>query len=221
MKNETKILQENLAYLKLAWIRDHHSEDATTAAEKHRSHSDYLIRLIEGETLQRRTRAIETFFTSITLAKKQILAVTPYFVPPADVLRALQSAALRGLDVCLIVPQKNNHFYTGLASRALYEELLLAGVKIFERHPPFMHAKALVIDGEFALVGTANIDERSLNLNYESSVAIYSEPFADALKNIIHEDIVLSVEVLLTQWQHRPAHRRLLENLAALMTPVL
>jgi DNA replication protein DnaC len=59
MKNETQVLQENLAYLKLAWIRDHHNEEATTAAEKHRSHTDYLIRLIEGETLQRRTRAIE------------------------------------------------------------------------------------------------------------------------------------------------------------------
>jgi len=59
MKNETQALQENLTYLKLAWIRDHHSEEATTAAEKHRSHIDYLARLIEGETLQRRTRAIE------------------------------------------------------------------------------------------------------------------------------------------------------------------
>jgi DNA replication protein DnaC len=59
MKNETQALQENLTYLKLAWIRDHHSEEATTAAEKHRTHIDYLTRLIEGETLQRRTRAIE------------------------------------------------------------------------------------------------------------------------------------------------------------------
>ncbi len=182
---------------------------------------EFTARLINSGPSTERDVAIETFFTSITLAKKQILAVTPYFVPPADVLRALQSAALRGLDVRLIVPQKNNHFYTGLASRALYEELLLAGVKIFERRPPFMHAKALVIDGEFSLVGTANLDERSLNLNYESSVAVYSEAFADSMKNIIHEDIALSDEVLLAQWQRRPAHRRLLENLAALMTPVL
>ncbi len=182
---------------------------------------DIAARFINSGPSTEKDVAIETFFTSITLAKKQILAVTPYFVPPVDVLRALQSAALRGLDVRLIVPQKNNHFYTGLASRALYEELLVAGVKIFERRPPFMHAKALVIDGEFSLVGTANLDERSLNLNYESSVAIYSEPFADALKNIIHEDIALSDEITLNEWQQRPAHRRLLENLAALMTPVL
>jgi len=182
---------------------------------------DLTARLINSGPSTEKDVAIETFFNAITLARKQILAATPYFVPPVDVLRALRSAALRGLDVRLVVPQKNNHFYTGLASRALYEELLLAGVKIFERRPPFMHAKALVIDGEFSLVGTANLDERSLNLNYESSVAVYSEPFADALKNIIHEDIDLSAEIILTEWQNRPAARRLLENLASLMTPVL
>lgn len=178
-------------------------------------------RLISSGPSTEKEVAVETYFNSITLAQKQILAATPYFVPPVDILRALRSAALRGLDVRLVVPQKNNHFYAGYASRALYEELLLAGVKIFERQPPFMHAKALVIDGEFSLVGTANLDERSLNLNYESSVAIYGSEFADAMKNIIHEDIDLSEEIILADWRQRPAHRLLLENLAALMSPVL
>ena len=165
--------------------------------------------------------AVETFFNSIVLAQKKILAVTPYFVPPADILRALRSAALRGVDVQLVVPKKNNHRYAGYASRALYEELLLAGVQIFERRPPFMHAKALIIDGEFALVGTANIDVRSLHLNYETCMAVYSTDFVDAMKCIIHEDINSSDEVLLSNWQSRPTRCRLLENLASLMTPIL
>ncbi|MFA6172753.1 MAG: cardiolipin synthase [Kiritimatiellales bacterium] len=165
--------------------------------------------------------AIEAFFNSIVLAKKQILAVTPYFVPPADILRALRSAALRGVDVRLVVPEENNHRYAGYASRALYEELLLAGARIYERLPPFMHAKALVIDGEFSLIGTANLDERSLNLNYETTVAVYSAEFADIMKRIIHEDLDSSEEVILSDWQNRPLHCRLLENLAALMSPVL
>lgn len=165
--------------------------------------------------------ATESFFTGIVLAKKQILAVTPYFVPPEEILRALRSAALRGVDVRLVVPKENNHRYAGYASRALYEDLLLAGVRIFERRPPFMHAKALVVDGEFALVGTANLDVRSLNLNYETCLAIYSTGFADTMKCIIHEDIDCSDEILLADWRKRPRHRRLLENLAALMSPVL
>jgi cardiolipin synthase len=165
--------------------------------------------------------AVEAFFNSIILSTKQILAVTPYFVPPDDIFRALRSAALRGVDVRLVVPQENNHRYAGYASRALYEELLLAGVRIFERHPPFMHAKALVVDGEFALVGTANLDVRSLHLNYETCMAVYSTEFTDAMKCIIHEDIDSSDEILLADWQNRPPRCRLLENLASLMTPVL
>lgn len=165
--------------------------------------------------------AIETFFNSITLAKKQIFAVTPYFVPPPEILQALRSAALRGLDVRLVVPKENNHHYAGFASHALYEDLLTAGVLIFERPPPFIHAKALVVDGEFALIGTANLDERSLNLNYETTVAVHSTGFADAMKDIIHEDINCSDEIILTEWKNRPASSRLLENLASLMTPVL
>ena len=142
-------------------------------------------------------------------------------MPPADILRALRSAALRGVDVRLVVPEENNHRYAGYASRALYEELLLAGARIYERLPPFMHAKALVIDGEFSLIGTANLDERSLNLNYETTVAVYSAEFADIMKRIIHEDLDSSEEVILSDWQNRPLHCRLLENLAALMSPVL
>jgi len=182
---------------------------------------DVTARLINSGPSTVEDVATESFFNSIILAKKQILAVTPYFVPPEDILRALRSAALRGVDVHLVVPKKNNHLYAGLASRALYEELLIAGVHIHERHPPFMHAKALIIDGEFSLVGTANIDVRSLHLNYETCLAVYSTEFTDAMKCIIHEDINSSDEVLLVDWQNRPAHRRLLENLAALMTPVL
>ncbi len=165
--------------------------------------------------------AVESFFNSIILAKKQILAVTPYFVPPEEILRALRSAALRGVDVHLIVPKKNNHYCAGYASRALYEELLLAGVHIHERRPPFMHSKALVIDGEFSLIGTANLDVRSLHLNYETCLAVYSIEFTDRLKRIIHEDMDSSDEVILADWQHRPLRDQLRENLAALLTPIL
>lgn len=179
------------------------------------------IRLINSGPSTEQDVAIETFFSAISLAKKQILAVTPYFVPPDEILRALHSAALRGVDVRLIVPQKNNHRYAGLASRALYEDLLLAGVKIYERRPPFMHAKALIVDGELALIGTANIDNRSLALNYETTAAVYSEEFADTMKSLIHEDIASSDEIVLADWRTRPRTRRLLENLAALMNPVL
>lgn len=222
---EGPIVQE----LQYAFLRDWHfitdEEPDRLLTEDYFPHAEpagsVTARLINSGPSTVEDVAIEAFFNSIVLAEKQILAVTPYFVPTTDILRALRSAALRGVDVRLIVPQINNHRYAGLAGQALYEELLLAGVRIYERRPPFMHAKALIVDGEFALIGTANIDVRSLHLNYETSAAVYSTAFADAMKNIIHEEISCSDEILLTEWRRRPFGRRLLENLCSLMAPVL
>jgi len=163
----------------------------------------------------------EAIFTAIVDARKQILMVTPYFVPTVDIIHAMRSAALTGLDVRLIVPRKNNHFYSGLACCALYDELLRAGVRIFEREPPFMHAKALVVDDSVALVGSANIDVRSLKLNYETNLVIYDEGCVNALKAIVLEDQAHSREVTLEHWRQRPKARMLLENFASLLTPVL
>ncbi len=163
----------------------------------------------------------EAFFNAIILAQRQILLATPYFVPTADILKALLSAARRDIDICIIVPEKNNHIYAGLASKALYEELLAAGVRIFHRAPPFMHAKALVVDDTVALVGTANLDVRSLELNYETTVLVSDPPTIDKLKLIVHEDMDQSTELNLNEWLHRPAAQKLGENLCALMAPVL
>jgi cardiolipin synthase len=182
---------------------------------------DIAARLVNSGPASIESLAAETFFNCTVLAKKQILAVTPYFVPNADLLRALRSAALRGVDVRLIVPKDNNHRYVKYASRALYDELLSAGVRIFERHPPFMHAKAFIIDGHCSIVGTANLDVRSLHLNYETCAAVYSTAFADRMKLIIHEDLDCSDEILQPDWQKRPRATRLLENFASLLTPVL
>ena len=163
----------------------------------------------------------ETFFNAIVLAKEQILIVTPYFVPTIDLIKALRSAARRGIDVRIILPRQNNHLYAGMASKALYEELLESGVRIYQRPPPFIHAKAMLIDNTIALVGTANLDVRSLELNYESTVLIEDESTVNQLKDIVREDMGLSSEINLNQWLQRPRLHKLGENLCALMTPVL
>jgi cardiolipin synthase len=180
-----------------------------------------MVRLVNSSPASETECIADVLFMSIVAARNQILAVTPYFVPPSDILRALRSAALRGVDVRLVVPRKNNHVYAGLAGRALYEELLTAGVRIFERPLPFMHAKALIVDSEFALVGTANLDTRSLRLNYETNLAVYDETFVNELKHLVLEDIGMSVELHLAGWRRRPAYKRMVENFCSLMTPVL
>ena len=173
-----------------------------------------------GPTHELQTIA-DLFFMAITRAQKQVLIVTPYFVPPPDILRALRSAAIRGVDVRLIVPQNNNHFYAGWAGRALYEELLHAGVRIFERTGPFIHAKAMLVDDEIAFVGSANWDDRSFRLNYEIIMTVINESFANELKRIILDDEAMSIEIRLESWVRRPYWHRLAENACSLLSPIL
>lgn len=163
----------------------------------------------------------DVYFAAIVSARSDLLIATPYFIPNRDLVRALRAAALRGVNVRLIVPQKNNHRYAGLAGQALYEELLEAGARIFERRPPFLHAKALIVDDAAALVGTANFDARSFRLNYETTLAVFDEAFCNRLKPIILSDLAESDEIVLEEWKQRPDRRRMLENLAFLMMPGL
>jgi cardiolipin synthase A/B len=185
------------------------------------SEGDALVRLVNsGPTAELETLA-DVFFNCLVAARRQILAVTPYFVPTPDILRAFRSAALRGVEVKLVVPARNNHFYAGLAGRAFYGDLLDAGVRIFERRPPFMHAKALLVDDAVALVGTANLDARSLRLNYENDLVVYDGPLINQLKRAVLDDLAASREIAPGPWRNRPLHRRLAENFCALLSPVL
>lgn len=174
-----------------------------------------------GPTPDEMENIADVLFECLVSARKQLLVVTPYFVPPQDILHAFRTAASRGVDVRLVVPEDNNHFYAGLAGKALYEEMLAAGIRIFERQPPFMHAKALIMDDKLALVGSANVDVRSLRLNYETNLLVFDTESVNALKRIVLADIAQSREINLPTWQTRPAFHRLLENFCHLLMPVL
>ncbi|MEI6809616.1 MAG: phospholipase D-like domain-containing protein, partial [bacterium] len=182
---------------------------------------DQAIRVVNGGPASEMESIADVFFMAIVAARRQVLAVTPYFVPHRDIVGAMRAAALRGVDVKLVVPKYNNHVAAGFASRALYEDLLNAGVRIFERRPPFMHAKALLVDDVFAFVGTSNLDVRSFRLDYETNLAVCDARFAEQLKELVLEDIGLSDEVDMAVWIKRSSRERMMENLCSLMVPVL
>ena len=163
----------------------------------------------------------EIFFNAISLAREQVIIVTPYFVPSADLIRAIRAVARRGVEVRIVLPEENNHRYAGLASKALYEELLEAGVRIFHRKPPFIHAKAMLIDNTVAFVGTSNLDIRSLELNYETTVLVEEEMLVFQIKEMMLEDVAQSTEVHLNEWLGRSNIQKLKENICILMSPVL
>lgn len=181
-----------------------------------------LARVVNsGPTHDEMEAIAKVFFECINWARRELLVVTPYFVPSPDILQSFKSAAMRGVDVRLLFPKENNHLYTGLAGKALYEELMTSGVRISERKPPFMHAKAMIADGKVALVGSANLDMRSLRLNYESNLLVFDDEFIRRLRAIVLDDFAASNEIDPNEWRRRPLWRKMLENTFYLMMPVL
>ena len=180
-----------------------------------------LVRVINGEPAIETETLPDVFFSLLVAARRQIVAVTPYFVPTADLLRAFRAAALRGVEVKLLLPRDNNHLYAGWAGRSFYQDLLDAGVRIVERRPPFMHAKALIVDDEVAMVGSANIDSRSLRLNYETNLLVFDPEFLGALKGAALDEFGCGDEIDPAAWRRRPVLRRFTENACALLSPVL
>ncbi|MDR2788150.1 MAG: phospholipase D-like domain-containing protein [Candidatus Accumulibacter sp.] len=123
-------------------------------------------------------RADDTIFTLLVSAcftsRQRILAVTPYFVPDSSLLMALTLAARRGIEVDLVMPERSNHKLADFARHRALRDMILAGARVW-LHPRMVHAKAILIDDELALVGSANLDGRSLFLNYEMMIAFYDQ----------------------------------------------
>jgi cardiolipin synthase len=180
-----------------------------------------LVRVLNSGPSSDLRVAVDVFFNAVNAARKQVFIITPYFLPSEDLLRALRIAALRGVRVYLVVPEKSNHWYTTWAARAMYEDLLEAGVRIFERQPPFIHAKAMTVDDRMAVVGTSNWDFRSLYSNYETSLAVYDARFVTHLKLLMKEDLHKSRELELEVFKRRPILHRYLENTCGLFSPLL
>lgn len=180
-----------------------------------------LVQIVAGGPELEGRGLADAIFGAIVSAERSITIVTPYFVPDEPILQGLRYAALRGVDVRLVLPARNNHWYTGMAARALYGPLLAAGVRIFERRPPFLHAKAMLIDGVYAMVGSANLDHRSLCLSFETNAEIVEATFVERLREQIGREIEASVEVTAEVHDRRPVTRRLVENLCFLFQPLL
>lgn len=126
---------------------------------------------------------------AIGAARERVWVTTPYFVPDEPILAALQSAALRGVDVRLLVPRRTDARVVDAAGRTFHDGLAAAGVKLHLYGPPMLHAKTLVVDRELAIVGTANLDNRSLRLNFEVTAILYGAEAAGAVAAMFEEDL--------------------------------
>jgi cardiolipin synthase len=158
---------------------------------------------------------------AIYLAKKEILITTPYFIPGDSILEALRISALSGLSVKLLVPGICDSKLVNAASKSYYEDLLCAGVDIYMYQKGFVHAKTLVADSNLSIIGTANMDYRSFELNFEVNVLVYDREFSEQLRNVFFKDIQNAEKIDKDEWCNRPAYKQLPERVARLFSHVL
>jgi cardiolipin synthase len=163
----------------------------------------------------------EVFETVLFAARREVIITTPYYVPDDSLQNALCTAAYRGIDVTIIFPARNDSWIVGAASRSYYADLLDAGVKIYEYEGGLLHTKSLTVDGKVTLIGSANMDRRSFDLNYENNILLVDAPLTQSMIERQQEYLTHSHRVTKEAVQAWPLSRCLWNNLIATLGPLL
>lgn len=162
-----------------------------------------------------------TLLEAISSAKKSIYITSPYFIPGESLMDALIIAIQSGLDVKILIPGVSDSKMVNAAASAYYTELLRYGAKIYKYNKGFVHAKTMVVDGSLAVVGSANMDYRSFDLNFEVNAMVYSENIARQLTEIFDNDLKDSLQIDAETWLNRPKYIQLWDKMVRLLSPFL
>ena len=162
-----------------------------------------------------------TILGAIASAQKEITVVTPYFLPDREITSALNVAAMRGVEVRIVLPEENNQPLVKWASTALLWQVLERGCRVFLSAPPFDHSKLMIVDGAWTLIGSVNWDPRSLRLNFEFNVECYDGAFASSMNRIVDKKLEGSHEVTKAEVDDRSLFVKLRDGAARLLSPYL
>ncbi|MDE6534642.1 MAG: cardiolipin synthase [Muribaculaceae bacterium] len=182
---------------------------------------DVGVQAITGGPMSQWNSIAHVFMRAIIGAKKRIFLQTPYFLPPETLLKALQNAALSGIDVRIMMPRKSDSWMLSLSTRSYIAECLRAGIKIYFFRPGMLHSKVLIIDDNLSSVGSTNFDFRSFEHNFEANVILYSEEINERLRGIFLNDQSHSDRIYPDAWKRRPRLQRALESIVRLLAPIL
>ena len=163
----------------------------------------------------------QAYFTLINMAKRYVFISTPYFMPGETTLNSLKTAAMSGVDVRIMLPHKSDSLLTYWCSRSFVEELLEAGVKVYWYQKGINHSKVIIVDGIVSSVGTANMDIRSFEQNFEVSLILYDRETTKKLAGDFLKDLQSSSEVVIQRWKFRSKREKAYESVARLFAPVL
>lgn len=157
----------------------------------------------------------------IYAARERVVVTTPYFIPDEGLIEAIQSAVLRGVDVRLVLSLVQDQWLVSLAQRSFYGEMLRSGVRVFLYEDRLLHAKHVSIDDDLATIGSSNVDIRSFTLNAEANLIVYSVDQVRRINRLHERYFEGSRELTAETWAKRPFYRKIAENLARLISPLL
>jgi len=163
----------------------------------------------------------EMFETLMYAARRELIITTPYFVPDESIMNALCSAAYRGVDTTIVFPARNDSWIVAAASRSYYADLLTAGARIHEFAGGLLHTKSLTLDGEVTLIGSANMDRRSFDLNYENNILLFDPAVTAEMRTRQQQYLDHSHPVTMDDVAAWPMKRRLWNNTIAMLGPLL
>lgn len=200
-----------------SWRREHHQPTRWRSRAYRRGRLPFtepeVIRFFDSGPGFKNSRAGRVFARLMRRARNEILLSMAYFIPSGRVLRELLRARKRGVRIRVVVPKDNDVKVVQYALRHLYIKLLKRGIEIYEREDCMLHSKAMVVDDNWSIVGSCNLDPRSLEINYEILAAIRSVPFAAELRKICEHEIAHSSRVTLEQCNDRTWRQRLIDRL--------
>ena len=186
------------------------------------SHADGTVVQVVGSGVNSQNQAlVRVIQSAVHMAREELVLTTPYFVPDEGTAAALTTAAMRGVRTVIVVPARNDSPLISLASRSFYQPLLDAGAEVHEFTKGLLHAKTITVDRDFAMVSTANLDRRSFDINFEVSTLVYDSAFAADLRELQASYLEDCRAVDGAKWASRSWPRRLGENAAGLVSPLL
>jgi len=180
-----------------------------------------LSQILAGGPIFSQPNIMLAYTRLFTLAREKLYITNPYFIPNETILDALKQAALSGVDVRLLLPKESDSALVGAAASFYFKPLLRCGVKIYLYAKGFVHAKTVVADGRVSVVGTANMDIRSFDLNFEIMSVIYSKAFGAEMERLFLEDLKDSEHITLTEWNDQSSLKFLTFATARLVSSLL
>lgn len=210
--------------IETVFLRDWHFATGEAPAPPHRMPrpaGGALCRAVADGPDGTLDRLVALYTGAIGSARQRIALMTPYFVPPRELIAPLQAAALSGVDVAVILPQRNNLPYVHRAARHMLWELLQRGVHVYYQPPPFVHSKLFYVDDWYAQIGSANFDARSLRLNFELNVEVYDRDTVTTFAKHFEGVRALSTAVTLAEVDGRPLVTKAIDGAAWLFSPYL